>query len=48
MAFSISTKKLGKAVLGAGLLFSMIAVPYGTANSQPMLPKQMRPAILRW
>lgn len=33
MAFSISTKKLGKAVLGAGLLFSMIAVPYGTANS---------------
>ncbi len=33
MAFSISTKRLAKTVLGAGLLFSMIAMPFGTASS---------------
>ena len=33
MAFSFGTKRLGKTVFGAGLLLSMIVLPYGTANS---------------
>jgi peptide/nickel transport system substrate-binding protein len=33
MAFSISTKKLGKTVLGAGLLLSMIILPNASANT---------------